>query len=154
ILRGFREDWAVRSDAIGRAGLYLGGFLGPFGGGVVTVLVPNLSSALHVSTAVVALAIPAYLVPFAVLQLGSGTIGERLGIVGTVRVAFVAYAVASAAVAAASSIAPFLLARAAQGAANAFTSPLILAVLAESSTDETLGRTMGTFAAVQTAGMV
>ncbi len=102
----------------------------------------------------VALAIPAYLVPFAALQLVSGTIGERLGIVGTVRVAFVAYAVASVAVAAVSSIAPFLLARAAQGAANAFTSPLILAVLAESATDETLGRTMGTFASVQTAGMV
>ncbi len=144
----------MRSDAIGRAGLYLGGFLGPFGGGVVTVLVPNLAGQLHVSTTVVALAIPAYLVPFAALQLVSGTIGERLGIVGTVRVAFVAYAVASAAVAAVSSIAPFLLARAAQGAANAFTSPLILAVLAESATDETLGRTMGTFASVQTAGMV
>ena len=144
----------MQRDAIGRAGLYLGGFLGPFGGGVLTVLVPNLSDELHVSTTVVALAIPAYLVPFAALQLVSGTIGERLGIVGTVRAAFVAYAVASAAVAAATTIAPFLLARAAQGAANAFTSPLILAVLAESATDATLGRTMGTFAAVQTAGMV
>jgi MFS family permease len=144
----------VQRDAIGRVGLYLGGFLGPFGGGVLTVLVPNLSDQLHVSTTVVALAIPAYLVPFAVLQVVSGTLGERLGIVGTVRTAFVAYALASVAVAAVSSIVPFLLARAAQGAANAFTSPLILAVLAESATDATLGRTMGTFAAVQTAGMV
>jgi MFS family permease len=154
----FSEDFdrisAVQRDAIGRAGLYLGGFLGPFGGGVLTVLVPNLSDELHVSTTVVALAIPAYLVPFAVLQLVSGTVGERLGIVGTVRAAFIAYAVASAAVAAVSSIGPFLVARAAQGAANAFTSPLILAVLAESADDATLGRTMGTFAAVQTAGMV
>jgi len=41
-----------------------------------------------------------------------------------------------------------------QGAANAFTSPLLLAALAESTTEERLGRSMGTFAAVQTAGVV
>src|SRR4051812_49597009 len=59
--------------------LYIGGFLGPFGGGVVAVLVPQLRDAFDATTAGVAATIPAYLVPFAALQLVSGTLGERLG---------------------------------------------------------------------------
>jgi MFS family permease len=41
-----------------------------------------------------------------------------------------------------------------QGAANAFTTPLVLAALADATEEADLGRAMGTFAAVQTAGVV
>ncbi|HVL95169.1 MAG TPA: hypothetical protein VM266_04855 [Solirubrobacteraceae bacterium] len=58
--------------------LYVGGFIGPFGGAVLAVLIPQLRDAFGATTAEVAAAIPAYLVPFALLQLVSGTIGERL----------------------------------------------------------------------------
>src|SRR3954468_19093898 len=92
--------------------------------------------------------------PFAALQLVSGTLGERIGQARTIRWAFVAYAVTSFGAALAPSIVPFLTLRALQGASNAFTSPLLLAALAESTGQERLGRSMGTFAAVQTAGMV
>ena len=68
-----------------RFGLYAGGFLGPFGGAILAVLIPELRDAFDASTADVTLAITAYLVPFAALQLVSGTIGERLGIARTVR---------------------------------------------------------------------
>jgi MFS family permease len=144
----------MRRETIARAGLYAGGFLGPFGAGVLTVLIPNLRHTLHVSTAVATTAIPAYLVPFALLQIVSGTLGERFGLTSTIRVAYVVYAVASVAVAAMTTIGPFLLARALQGVANAFTTPLLLAALAESTRDRELGRAMGTFASVQTAGQV
>ncbi|MGZ4279783.1 MAG: MFS transporter, partial [Solirubrobacteraceae bacterium] len=52
--------------------LYVGGFLGPFGGGVLAVLIPQLRDAFSASTGAVAAAIPAYLVPFAAVQLVSG----------------------------------------------------------------------------------
>ena len=78
-------------------------------------------------------AITAYLVPFAALQLVSGTIGERLGITRTVRSAYVAYAALSVLAAFAPSIEVFIGARALQGAANAFLTPLLLAALAASS---------------------
>src|SRR5690242_17413493 len=42
--RTVKRDWA-------RTALYAGGFLGPFGGGVVTVLVPDLRHELHTTTA-------------------------------------------------------------------------------------------------------
>ena len=92
--------------------LYLGGFLGPFGGAVLAVLIPELRDAFHATTDQVALAVPAYLVPFAVLQVGSGTLAERIGRRRVVTVAYGLYAVASLAAAAAPGIGIFLACRA------------------------------------------
>lgn len=137
-----------------RGALYAGGFIGPFGGGMVTVLIPELRDAFDVSSSAASLALTSYLVPFAALQLVSGTLGERFGRARATGVAFLVYAAASVAAALATGFAAFLAARAVQGAANAFTTPLVLATLAEDTPDEDIGRTMGTFAAVQTAGVV
>jgi MFS family permease len=144
----------ARTSRARRAALYAGGFIGPFGGGMVAVLLPELADAFSVSTAAASLAVTGYFVPYAAIQLVSGTIGERFGRAQATRIAFVVYALASLGAAAAGSLAPFVAARALQGSANAFTSPLVLAGLAETTPREQLGRTMGTFAAVQTAGMV
>ena len=95
--------------------LYIGGFLGPFGGGVVAVLVPQLRDAFDATTAGVALSIPAYLVPFAALQLVSGTLGERLGRRRVVRTGYIAYAVLSLLAALAPTLGAFLVVRALQG---------------------------------------
>jgi MFS family permease len=141
-------------ERVARAALYAGGFLGPFGGGVLVVLIPELQAAFHATAGEVTAGLTVYLLPFAGLQLVSGTIGERLGHSRTIRWAFLAYALSSFAVALAPSIVPFLVLRAVQGASNAFTSPLLLASLAESTSEEHLGRSMGTFASMQTAGMV
>src|SRR3954466_10676749 len=100
--------------------LYVGGFLGPFGGGVVAVLVPQLRDAFDATTAGVAATIPAYLVPFAALQLVSGTIGERVGRRGGVRTGYIVYAILSLLAAVAPTLGAFLLVRALQGSANAF----------------------------------
>jgi MFS family permease len=133
--------------------LYVGGFLGPFGGGVVAVLIPQLRDAFDATTGEVAASIPAYFVPFAVVQLVSGTIGERMGRRRVVRTGYIAYALATAAAAATSTIGLFLATRAGSGAANAFLTPLVLAGLADVTPRERLGRAVGTFAAVQTAAI-
>jgi MFS family permease len=121
---------------------------------MVVVLVPELRGAFGISTGAASLALTAYLVPFAVLQLVSGTIGERLGRERATRAAYVVYALSSLGAAATSGYGAFLAARAVQGAANAFTTPLVLAGLAETTPEVSIGRAMGTFAAVQTAGVV
>src|SRR5215212_9288025 len=102
----------VPAHRLRRVALYAGGFLGPFGGGMVTVLVPELRDAFGVPTASVSLALTAYLVPFAALQLVSGTLGERVGRARATRAAFIVYALASAATALAGGYAAFLAARA------------------------------------------
>jgi MFS family permease len=133
--------------------LHIGGFLGPFGGGVLPVLIPQLRHAFHASSAAVTFAIPAYLVPFAVLLLVSGTIGERVGRRRVVRIAYVVYAASLLGAAFAPSLLVFDVARALQGASNAFTTPLLMAGLADVVAPGTLGRSIGTFAGVQ-AGAV
>ena len=133
--------------------LYVGGFIGPFGGAIIAVLIPQIREAFDTTTGAVAAAIPAYLVPFAVLQLVSGTIGERLGRRRVVRAGYIAYAVFCVLSALAPTFGLFLASRALQGAANAFLTPLLLAGLADSGPPERLGRTVGTFAAVQTAAI-
>jgi len=133
--------------------LYVGGFLGPFGGAVLAVLIPELRDAFDASTAEIAAAIPAYLVPFALLQVGSGTIAERVGRRRVVTLAYLLYAAASLAAAAAPGIHVFLLCRALQGTANAFTSPVLLAGLADAVPPSERGRAVGTFAGVQAAGI-
>ena len=143
----------MRSRGAGTLPLYIGGFLGPFGGGVVAVLVPQLRDAFDATTAGVAASIPAYLVPFAVLQLVSGTLGERLGRRRVVRTGYIAYAVVSAAAALAPNLELFLGIRALQGSANAFLTPLLLAGLADEVPPRQIGRAVGTFAAVQTAAV-
>ncbi|HET8757827.1 MAG TPA: MFS transporter [Solirubrobacteraceae bacterium] len=134
--------------------MYIGGFLGPFGAGVLSVLIPQIREAFDTTTAHVALAIPAYLIPFAVLQLVSGTVGEQFGRRRAVRAGYLAYAVVSLCAAVAPTIGAFLVCRAAQGVANAFITPLLLAGLAEVVDPRRLGRSVGTFAAVQTAAIV
>src|SRR3954468_4662796 len=98
--------------------LYIGGFLGPFGGGVVAVLVPQLREAFAASTGTVAASIPAYLVPFAVLQLVSGTVGERLGRRRVVRTGYLLYAVFSVLAGLAAGIGLFLVTPGLQGGAH------------------------------------
>jgi MFS family permease len=127
--------------------------MGPFGGGLLAVLIPQLRDAFDASTGAVAAGIPAYIVPFALLQLVSGTIGERLGRRRVVRTAYVIYAIASVAAALSPTIGVFLALRAVQGSANAFVTPLLLAGLAEITPARRLGEAIGTFAAVQTAAI-
>ena len=70
-----------------------------------------------------------------------------------VRIAYLAYAAFCLLAAVAPGIEVFLVARALQGAANAFLTPLLLAGLAEITPPQRLGRAVGTFAAVQTAAI-
>jgi MFS family permease len=133
--------------------LYVGGFMGPFGGAVLSVLVPELQQSFHATRDAVAASIPAYLIPFAALQLVSGTIGERLGVTRVVRTGFIAYAAGSLIAAAAPTLTIFVAARFVQGASNAFLTPLLLATLAEIVPPQHLTRAVGTFASVQTGAL-
>ena len=64
---------------------------------MLTVLIPEIRADLGATTAAVTAGITVYMVPFAVLQLVSGTLGERWGVTRTVRLAYIAYAAVSGA---------------------------------------------------------
>lgn len=120
---------------------------------MLIALIPNVAEGLDTSLALVAGAITAYMVPFAALQLVSGTLASRLGPRRIVRAGYLVYGGAALVCAFSPSIWVFLAGRALMGAANAFLSPILLAALSEVVAPEVLGRSVGTFAAWQAAGM-
>ncbi|GAA3628141.1 putative MFS family arabinose efflux permease [Lentzea atacamensis] len=137
---------------LARAGLYAGALIGPFGGAITTSILPEIGASFGRSAGSAASTLTFYLVPFAVLMLVSGTFAQRWGPQRTVRIAYIAYAVTSALAASAWTFEVLLAARALQGAANSFTTPVLLAVIAASTPKEKLGRALGLFGSTQAAG--
>lgn len=137
---------------IARLPLYIGGLMGPFGTIVIIPMFPELRSEFDASSSAVSLGYSLYLIPFAVLLLVSGTLGERWGRRRTVRGTYLLYAAASVLAALAPSLWVFVLARALQGVANAFITPLLIAGLAELVPAERLGREVGVYSSFQALG--
>jgi predicted MFS family arabinose efflux permease len=137
---------------IARAGLYAGGFLGPFGGGVTASMLPELGADFDVSTSVASATITAYLVPFAVLMLFSGTLGARWGLRRSVLGAYLVSFIGSCLCVVATTFPLLLVGRGVQGVANAFTTPLLLAAIAATTPRARLSRSLGLFASLQAAG--
>ena len=134
--------------------LYVCGILGPFGGTVLSPMIPELRESFDTSTATIAWGIGAFFFPFAALLLVSGTLGEKWGRERTVRTAVVLYALASLMCASGSSLWVFFGGRAAQGTFNAFMTPLLIATLTDLTSKERIGRAVGTYAAFQAVGGV
>ncbi|MFI6094168.1 MFS transporter [Lentzea sp. NPDC051213] len=137
---------------LARAGLYAGALIGPFGGAVTTSILPEIGASFGRSAGAAASTLTFYLVPFAVLMLASGTFAQRWGPQRTVRIAYIAYAVASLLAASSWTFEVLLASRVLQGAANSFTTPVLLAVVAASTPKEKLGRALGLFGSMQAAG--
>lgn len=147
------EELGASGDAMNaRIALYVGGLLGPFGGGVVAAMLPELGGTYGVSPGFAAGSMTAYLLPFALVMLVSGNLAERWGIGRSIRWAYVGYVVASLLAALAPTFWVFQIARALQGVANAFTTPLLLAKIGEDTPKTHLGRALGTMGAMQALG--
>lgn len=132
--------------------LYVGGFLGPYASTMVTPMVHEVAHGLGSTPELAAGAVTAYMLPFAALMLISGTLSERWGRARTMQISLLLFVVASAAAALAPTMGAFLAARAAQGATNAFTTPLLVAAITDLVPRARLGRALGLFAGMQAAG--
>lgn len=132
--------------------LFAGGFLGPFGGAMVNTMLPQLADRLGTSTASAAGSITAYMLPFAALMVASGTLATRWGLARTVRVAYGGYVLGSLLCVLATGTGVFMAGRAVQGAANAFTTPLLITMIADLSRPGRLGRNLGLYASMAGAG--
>jgi MFS family permease len=120
---------------------------------VVQVLLPVLQHWYGVDLNLAALSVTAYVAPFAAAQLVSGALADRFGRSRLLVGGFVAFGLASLLGAAAPTYGGFLAARGAQGLANAFTTPLLMATLGDRVEPARLGRALGWFGAANTAGL-
>jgi MFS family permease len=115
-------------------------------------MLPELGASYGVSPGTASLSVTAYFLPFAAVMLFSGTLGERWGRRRTVVVGYAGYVLASLACVLAPTFPLFLAARALQGVANAFTTPLLLSALGAAAAPGRLGRALGWFGSLQAAG--
>lgn len=125
--------------------------MGPFAGSMVNTMVPELMARFRISEAAATTTITWYLVPFAVLMVVSGTVAHRWGLVRSVRVAYLAFAAGSVLAALAPTFGLLAAGRAVQGVANAFTTPLLISLIAARA-GERRGRALGIYASAQAAG--
>jgi MFS transporter, ACDE family, multidrug resistance protein len=131
---------------------YLGGMSGPMGGGVVPVLFAVLMGAFGVDRSVLSLAIPAYMLPYAAVQLISGGVSDLTSRRMSLVIGFGGFGLATVFAGLAPTFQLFLLAQVLQGATNAFTSPLLMATLGDVVPRERMSHTMGYLNTANLAG--
>lgn len=131
---------------------YTGAALGPMGGNVMVVLLPLLQRELQTDLGRLSLAVTAYMVPFALFQVFSGAIADAFSRRWTAFWGFAGFGLAALLCGLAPNVEVFILGRILQGVTNAFTTPILLAVLADVVPPVRLGRSMGLFGAINTGG--
>lgn len=131
---------------------YLGGMSGPMGGGIVPVLFAVLMGAFGVDRSLLSLAIPAYMFPYAILQLFSGGVSDLMSRRVSLLIGFGGFGVATVLAGLAPNFQLFLLAQVLQGATNAFTSPLVMATLGDVVPRHRTSRVVGYFNTSNLAG--
>ncbi len=110
---------------------------------VVNVALPAISKDLHTGVAGLQWVVDAYLVTLTALLLLGGAAGDRYGRKRVFCIGLVAFALASAACAAAPNATVLSIARAVEGAGGAFLVPGSLAIIAASFAAEDRGRAVG-----------
>ena len=133
--------------------VYVAGFTGPLAGNLVLALLGTLGDAWQVDSVDILLSIPAFMFPFAVMQLFSGTISDTYDRRSTLLIGLGTYAAGSALAIFSTSLGFFIVTRIVQGVGYAFVNPVLVALLSEISTPDRQGRSMGYFGSSTTAGV-
>lgn len=103
---------------------------------VVNVALPHIASSLSVHVTGLQWVVDAYTLPFAVLMLSAGVLGDRFGSRRTYLIGLAIFAVASLACGLAPNAATLIAARAGQGAGAALLIPSSLALLSHAAGDD------------------
>lgn len=122
------------------------------GGGIVPVLFAVLMGAFGVNRAVLSLVVPAYMFPYAAVQLLSGGVSDLTSRRNSLLFGFGGFGFATVFAGLAPNFELFLLSQILQGATNAFTSPLVMALLGDVTPSHRTGRAIGYFNTSTLAG--
>ncbi|TRW45824.1 MFS transporter [Georgenia yuyongxinii] len=126
--------------------------IGPFAGLMTTSVLPELGASFGISSETASLSVMAYTLPFAGTMLFSGRLGQRWGVERTITRTYALFVLAALACAVAPRWWVFVLSFMALGVLNAFTTPLLMAVLAKVTDEVRLGRALGMYGALAATG--
>jgi MFS transporter, ACDE family, multidrug resistance protein len=134
------------------APFHLGAAIGPMGSGALPVIFAILMGAFDVDRATLSLALPAYMLPYALVQIVSGSISDLTSRRSSILLGFGIYGGFTMMAGFAPNFEIFIFSQIAQGATNAFMTPILMATLGDVMPRERTGRTMGMFSTVNMSG--
>ena len=132
---------------------YVIAFTGPLAGNAVLALLGTLQDEWGVSSATILLAIPAFMFPYAIGQLFSGTISDAYDRRSTIVFGLAVYSLSSFAAGFSPSFAFFIGSRFVQGLGYAFVQPVLMAVISDIAGPNRQGLSMGYFGMSTSAGV-
>ncbi|WP_038593211.1 MFS transporter [Corynebacterium imitans] len=130
-----------------------GGFIGPFQGQSIAVVLPEFAADFGITLRQASLTMTAFLMSFATAMLFSTYLVRNLEPARVVRCAFGVIALAAVVLALTPKWWMFVVAFIAAALANAFTSPLLQLILKSMTPEEELGKALGTYQAMQSCGL-
>lgn len=132
---------------------YSASFTGPVAGNAFLAMIVVLEAEWHASTEAVLLAIPAFMLPFAIIQLFSGAVSSAYDRRVTLSVGLLVYIVGSLAAAASPSLEVFIGTRVVQGVGYAFVAPVLVPIVSDIAGKDRQGLAMGYLGSTSTAGV-
>lgn len=140
-------------DKLRYACIMVGGFLGPFAGQSLAVVLPEFAADFGITLTQASLTMTAYMLPFAVMMLFSTHLARGISPSVVVRVAYTIIAAACVVLVLTPVWWLFVVAYLIAGLCNAFTAPFLQLILRDITPDEQLGQALGTYAAMQSFGL-
>jgi ACDE family multidrug resistance protein len=132
---------------------YSASFTGPVAGNAFLAMIVVLEAEWSASTDSVLLAIPAFMLPFAVIQIFSGAVSSAYDRRLTLSLGLLVYIIGSLAAAASPSLEVFLVTRVVQGVGYAFVSPVLVPIVSDIAGKDRQGLAMGYLGSTSTAGV-
>jgi MFS family permease len=127
--------------------------IGPLVGNAVLTLLGPISAQFLLDPTAILVAIPAFMFPFAFIQLFSGAISDIYGRVPVIAAGLIAFIVGIGLIAFSTSIEMFAIAHVASGIGFGFTNPVLLALLSDCSVPEEIPKKMGIASALASFGV-
>ncbi|ALC06582.1 hypothetical protein CDES_11045 [Corynebacterium deserti GIMN1.010] len=134
--------------------ILVGGFVGPFTGQALSVVLPEFAETFDITVSHAAMTMTAYLFPFATMMLFSGRLTRGVHPHKVVAGAYIVTLPLALLLLVTPSWWLFLVCYSTIGIANAFTTPVLQIMLRELVPANALGKALGTYAAMQSLGML
>ncbi|MFX0003915.1 MAG: MFS transporter [Candidatus Hermodarchaeota archaeon] len=128
-------------------------FLGPLTGNIINVLFGVLSSYFQVTPDNILIAIPAFMFPFAIIQLFSGAISDVKGRIPVLIIGLILFGIAMLIAATSFNLVLYIIANVIGGIGFGFINPVLIALMTDISPPQNIGKKMGYLGASANLGV-
>ncbi|MFW6271693.1 MAG: MFS transporter [Desulfosalsimonas sp.] len=133
--------------------LYIGAAMGPVGGFGIVAILPVMARSWSVAFSTASVSITAYMIPFIIIQIFSGSIAQLFDVRRTLLFGFLLYALGAVLCGLSTGLSAFLVFRVFQGIGAGFLTPVIMALIGEMVPEKDVGKAIGLLGVAYTIGV-